>query len=307
MVRRISIFVLSCFLAVACSQSTLPTVPSSSGSPTSGAPPITNGAAISGTVVGTSTANAYRVASVGLTVSVMGSSVSAAVDSKGEFTLQGVPPGTVQLRFTGPGVDATVTISGVAEHDSIHITVRVSGNSAEIEDDKHENADHGVELEGTLSEITLAARTFRVSNTLVSVPAGTPIRHGDTTIEFSALRLGDRVHVKGTSTATGVTATEVKVQNSDTPGKPDDDGDDDGKDDDDHDNGKADLKGSLAGLGGTCPSITFTVSGTPVATNSKTKFEDVACKALKNGDTVEVEGTKQANGSVLASTVEKKK
>jgi hypothetical protein len=48
------------------------------------------------------------------------------------------------------------------------------------------------------------------------------------------------------------------------------------------------------------------VSGTPVATNSATEFKDGACSSLTNGNRVEVKGTRQSNGSVLARRVEKK-
>ena len=44
---------------------------------------------------------------------------------------------------------------------------------------------------------------------------------------------------------------------------------------------------------------------TRVATNAATKFDDTACTALRNGDEVEVKGTRLTDGTVLASRVEK--
>lgn len=282
------IFVMCGLLAVSCGHSSSPTSPSA-GLPGTGSSPIASGASITGTVVTSITASAYRAEATGLTVSVTGSTISATV-SGGQFTLQGVPSGTVELRFTGPGVDARLTIENVGDRDDIRIIVRVNGNQAEIEDNRHEKPDHGVELEGTLTEVNPAARTLRVGGSLVNVPAGTPIRHGDQMFDFSALHLGDRVHVKGTSTATAVTATEIKLQNPQgNPGQ----------------GTEAELKGTLSGLGGTCPSLTFTLSGSQVQTNATTKFEDASCSTIKNGDRVEVEGMRQSNGVVLASKVEK--
>src|SRR6202008_435715 len=70
--------------------------------------------------------------------------------------------------------------------------------------------------------------------------------------------------------------------------------------------GRVELKGAIAGRTGTCPSITFSVGTSTVMTNATTTFDDGACTTLQNGDQVEVEGVRQANGTVLASRVEKK-
>jgi len=303
--KRFSIFVV-CVLAFACSHTTNPVAPSTTGTSVVGSSPVTTGAAISGTVVSNLTTSTYQAEAAAMTVTVGGTQISATVDGQGQFTLTGVPAGTVRLVFTGTGVNATLTLEGVGERDQIRITVRVNGTTAELQDDRHDKPDNGIELEGTLGEVSLAARTLRVNGMLVSVPAGTPIRHGDTTIDFSALRVGDRVHVKGTTTASGVTASEVKVQNASSgPGDGNDQGDDDDHGDDDH--GEAELKGALSALSGTCPSISFTVSKSPVTTSGSTQFKDGACSALKNGDKVEVKGIRQANNVVMASRVEKKK
>jgi hypothetical protein len=309
MVARVQILVVCCALTVACGSGSSPTTPSAATAQGAGASPVLSGAVISGTVVTSVTSSSFRAMSTSLTVSVTGTTIVATVDGSGIFTLQGVPTGTVELHFKGPGIDATAVIQNVGDHDTIHITVRLSGAGAEVEDDRDDKPDHGVEIEGKLTEVNTGARTLRVGGTLINVPAGTPIRHGDTTIDFATLRVGDRVHVKGTTTTTGVTATEVKLQSDTTtptpPGTPGK-GDDDGKDDD-HEQGGVDLKGTIAGLSGTCPSISFTVSGSSVTTGPKTEFDDGACSTLKNGSTVEVKGTRQANGSVLASEVDKKK
>src|SRR5436190_837594 len=128
--KRFSIFVV-CVLAFACSHATNPAAPSTTGSGVVGSSPVTTGAAISGTVVTTITSSAYRAETAAMTVTVSGTRISATIDGKGQFTLTGVPPGTVQLMFTGPGVNAALTINDVGEHDEIHITVRVNGNTAE--------------------------------------------------------------------------------------------------------------------------------------------------------------------------------
>ena len=70
------------------------------------------------------------------------------------------------------------------------------------------------------------------------------------------------------------------------------------------DKNEAQLNGAIAGKAGTCPALTFAIGGTSVVTNASTQFKDVSCSALANGLSVEVKGTRQAGGSVLATSVE---
>jgi hypothetical protein len=82
-----------------------------------------------------------------------------------------------------------------------------------------------VEIEGLITAI--AGTSITVNGQVVSVPAGTVIRHGSRAVAFTELSIGDRVHVKALRQGTGLEATEVKLQNS-GPGDDDDDGVEDG-------------------------------------------------------------------------------
>jgi len=60
-----------------------------------------------------------------------------------------------------------------------------------------------------------------------------------------------------------------------------------------------------------CPAVTFKVGpvlslATKVTTTASTTFTGVTCETLANGTKVEVEGTKQADGSITAASVERK-
>jgi hypothetical protein len=60
-----------------------------------------------------------------------------------------------------------------------------------------------------------------------------------------------------------------------------------------------------------CPAVTFKVGpvlrlATTVTTTASTTFAGVTCATLANGVKVEVEGTKQADGSITAASVELK-
>ena len=64
------------------------------------------------------------------------------------------------------------------------------------------------------------------------------------------------------------------------------------------------LSGSISALSGQCPSLSFTVSATPVITIGSTGYSGGKCKDLRNGDSVVVTGTVQADRRVLATLIE---
>ena len=278
-------------------------------------PAANTGAMIAGTVVGFSgtPSAAFSTRATGLTVTVTGSNLSSAVDDSGRFELRGVPGGHVELHFSGRSTDARLSLDNVADHDAIEIVVRVNGTTAEIEDNHRQGADNRVEIEGTVADVNTTAGTLRIRDTVVTVPATATIRHGSTTMKLSDIRVGDRIHVKGMTTGTTTVASEVEVQNEH-------DGDDDhggntgpnpgpgnGDDDDDNGVGRVEVTGTVAARAGTCPSLTFTVGSASVSTSSSTEFKDVSCAALKNGDRVEVKGSRQSPTAVVNATrVEKK-
>lgn len=55
---------------------------------------------------------------------------------------------------------------------------------------------------------------------------------------------------------------------------------------------------------GSCPNLTFAVSGHTVVADRNTEFKKDGCEALKNGITVQVRGTAQADGTVSASRID---
>jgi hypothetical protein len=229
-------------------------------------------------------------ASSTVTVTVVGTGASTTIDGSGSFTLNNVPPGSVQLRFQGRGADAMLTISGIEASDHISIAVTLSGSNARL--DRRENSgrgDNGNLVNGLIDAIDAGARSVRVGTTTVVVPTSAIIRHGSRTLAFADLRVGDHIQVKGTRNGSAVTADEVKVEA--------------GVDDEDDDRDDNDLRGAVSALSGTCPAVSFVVSGVTVTTSATTKFEDGACSGLRNDVRVEVEGTRSGN-MLMASKVE---
>ena len=224
-----------------------------------------------------------------VTVTIVGTGASTTLDGNGSFTLDNVPPGSVMLRFQGRGADATLTIAGIEADDHISIAVTLNGSSARLDKRDNENrGNNGVLVNGRIDSIDTANQTLRVNLQTVLVQQATFIRHGNRTFRFSDLRVGDHVQVKGRRDGTSLVASEIKVETGD--------------DDDDNDN---DLGGTISGLGGTCPSVTFFVGTTKVTTNAVTSYEDVTCLTLANTQRVEVTGTRQNDGSIVATKIER--
>jgi len=223
-----------------------------------------------------------------VTVTVVGTGMSTTIDGSGSFTLENVPPGSVQLHFQGRGADAMLTISGIEASDHISITVTLNGSNARL--DRRENSgrgnDNGNDVNGRIDAIDTGARTVRVGATTVAIPTSAVIRHGSRTLAFADLRVGDHIQVKGTRNGTTVTATEVKVESEG------------GGEDDDND-----LRGAISALSGTCPAVSFIVSGVTVTTSAATRFEDGSCSGLRNDARVEVQGTRTGN-TLMASEVD---
>lgn len=99
------------------------------------------------------------------------------------------------------------------------------------------------------------------------------------------IRTGVKVHVSGDMKADDGSVIAERVTIEDQPG-----GRNGGR-----------LEGLVgATVTGTCPALTFTVKGITVTTSATTKFDNIACSAIKAGVKVEVEG--DLTGNTLAAT-----
>ncbi len=231
-----------------------------------------------------------------LRVEVLGTSVNSAVSAAGDFSLQHVPAGDVSVKVSGSGADAVVMVNGVAEGATIQVRISVQGNQGSLDFVSRGGASGKVELEGLIESKT-APDMLVVNGQSVKVAATAEIRKGGTAMTFASLTVGWRVHVRGAISAPGVVpalliADLVIVQNMGGGGGG---------------GGQTAVHGALSALGGSCPALTFTVGGsTPVKTDSSTTFKPPhgGCAALKNGDSVTVEGM-LVSGTLMASRVER--
>jgi hypothetical protein len=283
--RELSLaIVVLTMLAAGCNRSgeaTSPLSPSSLPSPSPGSASAT-GATVSGIVESGGTAPL-----AGMSVSVAGTDISAAVDVSGRFTLAGVPPGDVHLRISGGSVDAAIDLPAVAEQEQIEIAVAVISGTATVTAQQRTDSSHRTELRGAVSGLGGACPdlTFTVKGNAVVTSSATIVEDGP----CSAIQNGTKVEIKGTRQANGsVLATKVDIDTPPSSPPPP----------------YVEVKGTVSALAGSCPNATFTVNGTSVATNAATIFEDGPCSAVQNGTRVEVKGTRQTDGSVLATKVD---
>jgi hypothetical protein len=212
--------------------------------------------------------------------------LSATTNAAGAFALRNVPPGFVRLRFEGSGTSGIVDLADVSTTESITMTVVVNGSSVEVESESRVNGSQA-QLEGKIVSANYAGRSLVVGTTTVNVPEGVEITNGYRLLELTDLIVGARIHVKGTSSGSVMTASRILAQQT-------------GLD-------KVTLSGVLTDLGGTCPNVTFKFGSTTIAVNRSTLFVQGSCAQLQGQLTLEVKGLRRPDGSVLATQVKFKK
>jgi hypothetical protein len=173
-------------------------------------------------------------------------------------------------------------------------TLENNGNNNQPPDQNNE-----IEFEGSVTSI--GTNSLVVAGRTVTVTASTQITSRGSTVALSAIHVGDTVEVHATQAAAGgaLTATRINVEDR-APGD---------NDDNDDDRNEAELNGTVTNLAGSCAAnnLSFSVNATMVRTSAATQFKDTTCGALAAGTSVEVKGTRQADASVLASRIERKK
>lgn len=210
MKRFLALALISAAVSVACGGSN-PASPSAS----------STGATVNGSIVsigGLASTNSVGrpndAMTAGMTVSVVGTDVSSAVDNSNRFTLRGVPSGSRQLKFSSATVNATLDLSNVQSAETISMEVSVTSTSAVIESVSR-SAGSSEELEGRIESIPASpAGSLVVAGRTVTTDVDTRILQGSNVLTFAALAVGQRVHVKGTPAAGSLLAKIIDIQNT---------------------------------------------------------------------------------------------
>ena len=263
----------------------------SSSSPTS----PSGTAMVSGTVIlgaGASGASAQgmEIGLSGVTVRVVGGGQSAVTDGSGNFTLNGVPAGTVELDFSRADINARAPVVLVSGTNAI--TAAVHGSTAVITPRGHA----GEEIEGRAQSVNSGAGSLvvldqRLGAVTITTNGTTLIRRGNTTIPLTNIQAGMSVHVKAMlQSGTTYLATEILLQ-------------------DENAGGESEVEGSVASVNSGAKSFVVTTVAGPITvkTDSSTTFKKEGSPAtfpdVTVGAMVEAEGTLQSDGSILARKV----
>lgn len=275
-------------VAVACggsSQSPLsPSAPESASAGPTGSTAVISGTVQGGTsgLLGATTGHGIT----GLTISIVGTAISSGLDASGRFTLSLVPPGDIQLHFTGNGVDSTLPVAQVQAFQNITLVVTVSGTAAAIETESRSGAGED-ELEARIESLppTVAAGTFVAGGRTVRTDGSTRIEQGGSTRSFADLAIGMRVHVKGRASGGDLLASTIQIQNTNT-------------------TIPVEINGIIDTVTGTAAAFQFKIGSRVIKGDASTTFfgdgsATVTFAALKEGVRVEVKG-QQRDGYVYA-------
>jgi hypothetical protein len=221
-----------------------------------------------------------------LTVEVVGTSITAPVRPNGTFVLTDVPPGDIQLHFTGAGTDAMLTVSGVNGGDELKMKVDVNGTSAVLQEISRKDKTNKIEIEGSIA--SGACASFVVNGTTVTTDAATQFSKGT----CANAVVGALVKVKGSVQPDGtVRASDVRFEKAEDT--------QDENDDENEDKNKIELEGLVTA--GACGS--FTVRNVVVTTNAATVFKNGRCDEIGVGVRVHVRGTRTGAATALATLV----
>jgi hypothetical protein len=181
-----------------------------------------------------------------------------------------------------------VEVKGQQRDGFIYATrIHINGTSTDTGGDTPQ--DSSASIQGTLNVISGSKPNLvlTVGTTTVRTSSSTEVKRRGDVQTLDTLKVGMTVHVVGVRNGDGsLDARKIEI-NDDAPG------------------GEFEIEGSLGGLKGTCPVVTFGVNGFSIITTASTTFEGAACAALKSGDKITVKGLRQADGTVTATRVKK--
>jgi len=289
--RGLGLTLVAAMLAGACGGGSSPTEPSTTG--TTPGTPTGPSATITGAVQGATgsalTSASSGAAITGVTITVLGTTISTSVDGAGRFTLASVPTGNVQLQLTGGGANATVTLASVEPSQIVDVVLAVAGSTASIESAVRSGAGQA-QLEGRVESLppTMPALSFKAAGRTVKTDASTRFVDGSQTRAFSDLQIGMRVHAKGVLAGDQFTATVVELQNSNTAIP-------------------VSVNGVLDTLTGTAAQFQFKIGSQVIKGDALTEFFGDGDRAdsfttLKEGSRVEVKG-QMRDGFIYATRI----
>ena len=152
--------------------------------------------------------------------------------------------------------------------------------------DDDQPQDESASIHGTIQSLSGAAPALvlNVGGTTVRTDSSTVVQRRGDVQGLDTLKQNMDVHVVGVRRADGsIDARRIQIN-------------------DDPVGGEFEIEGSVGGLSGSCPVVTFKINGYSIVTTGTTTFE-AACATLRSGSRVKVNGQVQADGSVRATRI----
>ncbi|HTO89371.1 MAG TPA: DUF5666 domain-containing protein [Thermoanaerobaculia bacterium] len=258
-------------------------------SPTSPGAATLSGTVISGTSAAGMRTQGMQIGLGGVTVRVTSTGKSTQTDGSGNFSLTGVPSGSVELALERADINARATVT-VVPGAANKVTISVVGSRGVVVPGGHS----GEEIEGLVSAndgSTLTVLDQRLGAVIVHTDGNTVVRTDSTTIPLSQIAVGNRVHVKAVlQDDQSYLATEILLQNEKV-------------------GGNREVSGSVMSVDSGAKSFVVQSTGAnvTVTTDSSTMFKrrggSASFSDVVAGATVQVVGTLQGDGTVLAKKV----
>jgi hypothetical protein len=187
--------------------------------------------------------------------------------------------------FANLANDVRAEVKGEQRNDFVY-AVRIHVNVPGEDDD--DDQDESASIEGRLNAIGGGPPmlVLNVGGTIVGTNGSTEVQRKGDVQTLGVLQIGMTLHVVGDRQPdASIIARKLQIK-GDEPGR------------------LFEIEGSMGGVKGTCPSLTFGVNGYDIVTDSATSFTP-ACSQFKSGDQIKVNGVVLANGSVRATSVQK--
>jgi len=220
-------------------------------------------------------ATADGSAAPALKAEIAGTNLSAQTDAAGRFSLSADPQGPAMLHVTGPGIDASVRLPGLDDGLVVRVAVGLSNDGKGSLKGQPE-----VDLRGTVA--SAKGNDLRIAASTVHVDKSTQF---DGAAPALSQLVGQVVDVEGRQDDDGsIRATRI------------------------HGAGKnkneIEFRGAIDAISG----FDLKVAGKTIHASAATKVEigerDAKFSSLAVGQVVEIEGTLQADGSVIARSIE---
>ena len=216
----------------------------------------------------------------GLRVTVGGTNNSAQVDSTGQFAITNAPSGTIDLRFTAPGVSSSLALANLLADQTVTMVVTVSGQIATLESIRRVRGTEE-EIEGRIESLT-APNTLVVAGRTITTGGSTSFTAAGQAVAFDVLGVGQRITAKGQSGGSALIASQVDVLTPIVIGN-------------------LNLGGAISSFTGTRSTFQFMVGGTQVQGDAATIFDGGSLfNEMGNGLTIAVTGV-QRTGFVYAT------